>query len=113
MQKIYLKTLEVIRKLISSLPNHNKNYDTDAISISLKNKKINIFNGMVDKKLEYFNVLHFGSINQQLKLYGGVYYSLNTSKLGFDKVFNPSIIQYNNKLFMTFRVENNMLSRIT
>ena len=110
---LYLKTLEVIRKLILSLPNHNKNYDTDAISISLKNKKINIFNGMVDKKLEYFNVLHFGSINQQLKLYGGVYYSLNTSKLGFDKVFNPSIIQYNNKLFRTFRVDNNMLSRIT
>jgi len=116
--KIFIKTFDfmkdkaILRELLLSLPNHNKHKIGD-ITTSLKGKKIKISNNIVDKDINFFNCLNFGSINQQLELYGGKFYSLNTVNLGFDKIFNPSIIQYNNKLFMTFRVDISILSRKT
>jgi predicted GH43/DUF377 family glycosyl hydrolase len=109
----FIKDNTIFRKLLQSLPIHNKCYNNASNIILLKGKKIKLVNNIIDKKIKYFNVLHFGSINQQLELYGGKYYSLNTTKLGFDKIFNPSIIEYNNKLFMTFRVDVTPLSRKT
>jgi predicted GH43/DUF377 family glycosyl hydrolase len=110
----FIKDSIIFRKLLLSLPIHNKFYNNKSnVIILLKGKKINLVNNIIDKKIKYFNVLHFGSINQQLELYGGKYYSLNTTNFGFDKVFNPSIIEYNNKLFMTFRVDVTPLSRKT
>lgn len=108
----FMKDNAVLRKLFMSLRNHNKYYTGNDI-ISLKGKKININNNIIDKNIKFFNFLNFGNINQQLELYGGKFYSLNITKLGFDKIFNPSIIQYNNKLFMTFRVDISILSRKT
>ena len=113
--KIFIKTFDfmkdkaIFRKLLTSLSNHNKQKIGD-ITTSLKGKKIKISNNIVDKDINFFNCLNFGSINQQLELYGGKFYSLNT---GSDKIFNPSIIQYNNKLFMTFRVDISIISRKT
>jgi predicted GH43/DUF377 family glycosyl hydrolase len=114
--KIYIKTYDfmfnksIFRKIALACSNNNKRYISTS---SLKGKKINISNNMVDKDINFFNCLNFGSTNQQLELYGGKFYSLNTGKLGFDNIFNPSIIQYNNKLFMTFRVDITKFSRKT
>lgn len=101
------------RRKLMSLPIRNKQYDKGDITTSLKGKKIKISNNIVDKDINFFNCLNFGSTNQQLELYGGKFYSLNTGKLGFDNIFNPSIIQYNNKLFMTFRVDISAISKKT
>jgi hypothetical protein len=101
----------IVRNKVSSLV-HNKSLKSNVDNVILNGKKINIINNIsIDKKLEYFNYLNFGSINQQATLYGGKFYLLNTNIIRYDNVFNPSIIKYNNKLFMTFRVHTNLLSR--